>query len=258
MEDGRSAMPELKRKGITIGSGMPVVCVPVTAKDHDGIIAQIQELCAQGVSMIEWRADRFEQLADEEALKAVLAEIAPLVKDTVLLFTIRSKEQGGESSLAEKKLLYYQELAAKSGCVDLVDIEILALSKPEKAIRRLHAAGAAVIASHHDFSRTPQSGLLKQLLRQMHLLGADIGKIAVMPQDAADTARILALGAGMKKELPDFPLILIGMGKEGVITRIAGETFGSCITFGAGKQASAPGQIEAGRLGEILQTLHEG
>ncbi|MFQ9703635.1 MAG: type I 3-dehydroquinate dehydratase [Enterocloster clostridioformis] len=35
------------------------------------------------------------------------------------------------------------------------------------------------------------------------------------------------------------------------------EVFGSCLTFGSVKEASAPGQIEAGKLKDILTTIHE-
>lgn len=57
-----------------------------------------------------------------------------------------------------------------------------------------------------------------------------------------------------KKEL-SIPFITISMGKLGAVSRICGETFGSCITFGAGTDASAPGQIPATQLRKILELL---
>ncbi|MCD8249028.1 MAG: type I 3-dehydroquinate dehydratase, partial [Lachnospiraceae bacterium] len=39
--------------------------------------------------------------------------------------------------------------------------------------------------------------------------------------------------------------------------RLSGELFGSAVTFGCVGQASAPGQIEAGRLAEYLEELAE-
>ncbi|MBF1344879.1 MAG: type I 3-dehydroquinate dehydratase, partial [Megasphaera micronuciformis] len=38
--------------------------------------------------------------------------------------------------------------------------------------------------------------------------------------------------------------------------RISGEVFGSALTFGSAKKASAPGQIEVTVLQKILETLH--
>ena len=39
------------------------------------------------------------------------------------------------------------------------------------------------------------------------------------------------------------------------VSRVAGEFFGSCVTFGAGEQASAPGQLPMGELEQVLGIL---
>ena len=51
---------------------------------------------------------------------------------------------------------------------------------------------------------------------------------------------------------PDTPVISISMGKKGALSRLGGELFGSCVTFGAYDKASAPGQISVEELYEIL------
>jgi len=40
------------------------------------------------------------------------------------------------------------------------------------------------------------------------------------------------------------------------VSRLTGELFGSALTFGAAKTASAPGQIPVTELREILTVLH--
>ena len=47
-------------------------------------------------------------------------------------------------------------------------------------------------------------------------------------------------------------------GSLGVITRIAGEVFGSSMTFGAVGQVSAPGQIPVEKLQAAMDILHNG
>ena len=42
-----------------------------------------------------------------------------------------------------------------------------------------------------------------------------------------------------------------------VISRLAGEVFGSAATFGAVKKASAPGQISVNDLRTVLTILHQ-
>ena len=58
--------------------------------------------------------------------------------------------------------------------------------------------------------------------------------------------------------LCDRPLITMSMGPLGAVSRVAGETFGSAVTFGAAGKASAPGQIAADDLYRILSVLHTG
>ncbi|BDZ52013.1 hypothetical protein GCM10025867_42540 [Frondihabitans sucicola] len=53
------------------------------------------------------------------------------------------------------------------------------------------------------------------------------------------------------------PAMTMSMGPLGVVSRLAGETFGSCATFGSVGEASAPGQVEAGALRVTLDLLHD-
>ena len=58
-----------------------------------------------------------------------------------------------------------------------------------------------------------------------------------------------------KEKYSDRPLVTMSMGKDGVVSRICGECFGSDITFAAVGKTSAPGQIEAEDLKRILEVL---
>jgi 3-dehydroquinate dehydratase-1 len=49
----------------------------------------------------------------------------------------------------------------------------------------------------------------------------------------------------------------MAMGPLGVVSRLAGETFGSVLTFGTVGAASAPGQVDAARLRAALDLIHE-
>ena len=48
------------------------------------------------------------------------------------------------------------------------------------------------------------------------------------------------------------PMITISMGQLGLLSRLTGQIFGSCITFASMGEASAPGQIDAEELKEAL------
>ena len=86
---------------------------------------------------------------------------------------------------------------------------------------------------------------------------ADIPKIAVMPQSKKDVLTLLSATNEMVEEHANRPIITMSMAATGVISRLAGEVFGSCLTFGAAKKASAPGQMGVNDLKIILETLHK-
>ena len=85
---------------------------------------------------------------------------------------------------------------------------------------------------------------------------ADMVKLAVMPQKIKDMLDLLEVTEEFKFRNREMPLITMSMGHLGVLSRISGEIFGSCVTFGAGKAASAPGQMDREDLEDILAQIH--
>ena len=110
--------------------------------------------------------------------------------------------------------------------------------------------------SSHDFHKTPSFDEITGRLIGMKKLGADVAKLACMPKSAKDVLTLLSATEAIKSQYPDEPLITMSMGRLGAISRISGECFGSSLTFGSAKKASAPGQLEVTTLHQILQALH--
>lgn len=250
-------MKQLIIKNRVIGSGRPLLCVPVMERERAAIIKEITYLSQSSADMIEWRVDAFHAFADCNAVREILEDIAPILGDKIFLYTFRSKPQGGEAAIDTATLENLHELAMESGCVDLIDLEYFEEEKPQRKIRQLQNAGIGVVTSHHDFHETPGMEVMKMLLEQMCQGGADIVKLAVMPQNTKDVLNLLAVTAAFREENPNTPVITMSMGKLGNISRLCGETFGSCVTFGAHKKPSAPGQYEMNQLLEILNAIHE-
>ena len=76
--------------------------------------------------------------------------------------------------------------------------------------------------------------------------------MAVMPKNERDVLVLLDATLSMKELHGETPVITMSMGRMGVVSRIAGEVFGSAVTFGTAGEASAPGQIDAERLRGML------
>lgn len=250
-------MQNITIKNYAIDEGRPIICVPVVAVGKEEILREISVLVQKDVQMIEWRVDWFEDAMSLTAVEEVLERIKPLTRDVIVLFTFRTKKQGGELAAEEEYLLQLYELAAASGVVDVIDVEFFEIKHPQKVIRNIQRHPVKVISSHHDFDETPSEEIMEMVLEKMAQGGADIVKLAVMPKSAKDVLRLLSVTTKIKEKYPSLPLVTMSMGSIGTISRVCGETFGSCITFGSYKQSSAPGQLQMEKLAAILDDLHE-
>lgn len=113
---------------------------------------------------------------------------------------------------------------AQSGNVDLVDVEIFSGDEVvNENITNIHDAGVLVVGSNHDFFKTPDKDDIVSRLRRMQDMGADIPKIAVMPQTAEDVLTLLAATNEMHNKYADRPIITMSMGSLGVISRLSGK-----------------------------------
>lgn len=249
-------MSQIIIKDHTIGNGRPLICVPVMERTKEGIIDEITCLANSCADMIEWRIDAFSDFTDYNAVRDVFEAAQPVLSDKLFLYTFRTKKQGGMAQVSDEVLNDLHDLAVESGCVDLIDLEYFESEHPIRKIRELQKAGVKVVASHHDFEVTPEPDVMNMLLERMYEGGADIVKLAVMPNSRRDVLKLLDATDMFLEKHPDTPIITMSMGSLGSISRLCGEHFGSCVTFGAHKTASAPGQFEMNHLKEILDAIH--
>lgn len=247
---------KIQIKGRVIGEGKPLICVPVVEEQKEQIIDNIKLLAQKKCDMIEWRMDCFLQVQNSEEVDEILTAVKPYLDQTILLLTFRSKRQGGAMQLESKEIMEIYLSALKHGVADLVDVEYFEYVRPTKALAMLKENGVLTVCSHHDFDHTPDDEVMSMILEKMYAGGADIVKLAVMPNDREDVLRLLNITQSFKKDYPNIPAITMSMGKEGVISRISGEVFGSCVTFGAYEKTSAPGQLPMEDLNIILEKIH--
>lgn len=250
-------MKSVKVRNIVIGEGMPKICVPIVGVTKTDIIAEAKTFDSIPVDVVEWRVDWFEHVFDTEAVLDVLKGLREVLGNTALLMTFRTSKEGGEKSIEAEAYAALNIAAAKSGYVDLIDVEIFTGDEiVSRIIAQAHAAGVKVVASNHDFDKTPDKDDIVSRLRKMQEMDADIPKIAVMPRNKKDVLTLLSATEEMYSEYADRPIITMSMAGTGVISRLCGEVFGSALTFGAAKKASAPGQLGVNDLHTVLNLLH--
>lgn len=251
-------MNTVKVRNIEIGAGIPKICVPIVGVTKDEIIAEAKTFDNIPVDVVEWRVDWFENVFEFEKVEDVLKDLRDALGETPILFTFRTSKEGGEKAIDPEP---YKELnikAAKSGYVDLVDVEVFTGDEIVKEIiENAHKCGVKVVASNHDFDKTPDKDEIVRRLRKMQELDADIPKIAVMPTRKRDVLTLLSATEEMYTDYADRPIITMSMAGTGVISRLCGEVFGSALTFGAAKKASAPGQMGVQDLKTVLELLHK-
>ena len=212
-------------------------------------------MSSNNADLIEWRIDFFDQVEDAEKLVETAKKLCQVMSEMPLLTTFRTHFEGGVKKLSEEEYFDICRVLIKERATDLLDLELFRkISKLKEIIAEAHENNIYIIMSNHDFDKTPATSELERRLTLMKTFGADIAKIAVMPNSARDVLNLLLATDNMKYKL-NCPLITMAMGDLGKVTRISGEVFGSCLTFGTVGDASAPGQIESTNLKGILDTL---
>lgn len=236
------------------GEGTPKICVPIVEKSREGIWRKAEEIEKFPVDIVEWRADFYEDVSRSEEVLKTLKGIKIRLGKKLLLFTFRTAREGGNRSMDPDDYYRLNREAAARGA-DLVDVEAyLDETRTAEEIGKLHAssAGCHVMASNHDFEKTPPAEEMVRRLRHMEELGADVAKLAVMPKNRQDVLNLLQASA-TAEELLSVPVVTMSMGSMGVVSRICGRLTGSAMTFAALGEASAPGQIPVEQMTEILK-----
>ena len=243
-------------KGKLLDKSNPKICVPVMGENITEILSQSKKLIENGVEMIEWRADYFTELFDREKVREVLEKLREITTDTILVVTVRSKDQGGKCTMPEEERKSLLIEMSQAHSADLIDVEYFSYENPARLVERLHERGALVILSHHDFIETPGRDVMRTLLGGMTTIDPDIVKLAVMPNSMQDVSNLLSVTDLFCEAYPGIPIITMSMGELGVISRIGGFVFGSCVTFASdGDAASAPVQLPYDDLEVIINIL---
>ena len=251
-------MNTVKVRNIEIGAGIPKICVPIVGVTREEILAAAENIKSTKADVVEWRVDWYEDIFDFTKTEATMQALREVLGEMPILFTFRTSKEGGEKEIETETYVELNQNAAKTGLVDLVDVEAFTGDDVVKAVvETAHANGVKVIASNHDFHKTPAKEEIVSRLRKMQELGADIPKIAVMPQNKKDVLTLLAATEEMVSEYADRPIITMSMSGTGVISRLCGEVFGSALTFGAVGKVSAPGQMGIEDLTTVLGLLHK-
>ena len=230
--------------------------VPITAKTKEQAIAQAKVIAAnQDADLAEFRIDLLDFAADSKQVISLGHELKKILGDKPMIATIRTHNEGGKLTISDADYGKTYQAYLKQPFMDMLDVEMFRDQQVVKnTVKLAHDKKVLIVMSNHDFQKTPsEDEIVKRLLKQDEL-GADILKIAVMPQSKQDVFTLMNATLKVSQQSKK-PLLTMSMGKLGTISRIATANMGGSFSFGMIGEASAPGQIDVTQLKQFLKTV---
>jgi len=242
-------MSTVKIRNILLGEGVPKIAVPNVGSTEEEILTSTKEIAAAKPDLMEWRIDYYAAgIEDTAQLIDTGRKIRELIGELPLLVTFRTKSEGGVCQLEENRYLDLVDQIIVNRLGDAVDIELFHEEKRiESLVSEAKNYNVVVIMSNHDFEKVPAKDVIEFRLKKMANLGADVPKLACMPHNVEDVLTLLEATNEVHNEIEN-PIITMAMGDIGKVTRIAGQVFGSSLSFGAVGKSSAPGQLSIEEL----------
>ena len=118
-------------------------------------------------------------------------------------------------------------------------------------VQAAKAAGVLLIASNHDFEKTPPLEVLLEREAAARAAGADVVKFAFRLNCVDD----MMVGVELLRRATG-PMAVMGMGALGPVSRLLYAQQGSCLVYGyLGNTPTAPGQWSAELFRQSLQHL---
>lgn len=240
-----------------------LLCVPIPVHEPESALAAAAAAKAAGADLVEFRVDEF---FTGEAHQA--AAVEGLVADSPLpcIVTCRLAAEGGQYEGDEGARVGLYERLAMAMAVGVggepgeppryIDVEAaaytpevrrrlaLAMEHPEQVRDRT----TSLILSMHDFGARP-ADLTRQLLK-MRETPAAVLKVAYRARSLRDNLELFDLLAER-----DRPMVALGMGEFGLMSRVLAPKFGGFLTFASlrPETATAPGQPTVKELLELYR-----
>lgn len=210
------------------------IAIPIFQAKKEDVIKVAEDCIEKGADVLEFRIDALDN-PNFKDIQEIIEEI-----NFPMIATNRISSEGGSFKGTEEERI---DILLK--CAPLVDYVDIELQSDDKYIKQIHDTGVTTIVSYHDFHKTPEINEIMYIVEKEQKLG-DIAKVAFMPNDLDDTLKILAILSHCENT------IAISMSDLGSYTRVMASKFDSPITFAAGTDVTASGQIDIETMKSLL------
>jgi len=196
---------------------------------------------------------RLDSLAKPAGALPGLKDFLNRHRDMTAIATCRRKQNGGKFAGTLTAELDLLTKAAEAGC-QVVDLEVESAEemKPAQMARfraGLRAAGAALLVSFHDFTRTKG---LEQAAGRIEAFEPDYVKVVSTARSLSDNLAVLRL---IEDRSLSSHVVGIAMGEEGLLSRVLGPRAGAAFTFASLDDGTetAPGQVTVRTLLDLYR-----
>lgn len=248
---------------------LTLLCVPIMVNDEASALADAALAKSLGADLVEFRVDEFfsginstddlDHAAAREQLAVVrLVSASPLP----CIATCRPTWEGGHYDGDEMaRVSLYERLGTASGRDEhpprYLDIELAAYTRSANLKQKINLAVnhpeqrrdlvSSLILSMHDFQGRP-ADLSRRVLAMKAEPAAKVLKVAFRARSIRDNLELFELLRDR-----DRPMIALGMGDFGLMSRVLAPKFGAFLTFASLRESSgtAPGQPT---IAELLGT----
>ncbi|HEU7587689.1 TPA: type I 3-dehydroquinate dehydratase [Streptococcus pneumoniae] len=197
--------------------------------------------------IIEWRADYL----PKEAILQVAPAIFEKFAGRELVFTLRTRSEGGEIDLSPEEYIHLIKEVAQFYQPDYIDFEYYNY----KDVFEEMLDFPNLVLSYHNFQETPEN--MMEILSELTILNPKLVKVAVMAHTEQDVLDLMNYTRGFKTLNPEQEYVTISMGKVGKVSRITADVTGSSWSFASLDEVSAPGQISLASMKKIREILDE-
>ncbi|VRK11677.1 type I 3-dehydroquinate dehydratase [Streptococcus sp.] len=197
--------------------------------------------------IIEWRADYL----PKEAILQVAPAIFEKFAGRELVFTLRTRSEGGEIDLSPEEYIHLIKEVAQLYQPDYIDFEYYGY----KDVFEEMLDFPNLVLSYHNFQETPEN--MMEILSELTSLNPKLVKVAAMAHTEQDVLDLMNYTRGFKTLNPEQEYVTISMGKVGKVSRITADVTGSSWSFASLDEASAPGQISLANMKKIREILDE-
>ncbi|HEV0780761.1 TPA: type I 3-dehydroquinate dehydratase [Streptococcus pneumoniae] len=197
--------------------------------------------------IIEWRADYL----PKEAILQVAPAIFEKFAGRELVFTLRTRSEGGEIDLSPEEYIHLIKEVAQFYQPDYIDFEYYSY----KDVFEEMLDFPNLVLSYHNFQETPEN--MMEILSELTILNPKLVKVAVMAHTEQDVLDLMNYTRGFKTLNPEQEYVTISMGKVGKVSRITADVTGSSWSFASLDEVSALGQISLASMKKIREILDE-